>query len=132
MFLEWGFLKIRGCEFVAVVLLDWVRLLFLRVVCLISSSIFNYCKYYIEGEVNFIRFSLVIRLFVLSIVVLILSPNLIRILLGWDGLGLSSYILVIFYQNESSSNAGILTVLRNRVGDVALLIAAGLILSKGS
>ena len=53
---------------------------------------------------------------------LIISPNMIRILLGWDGLGLVSYCLVIYYQNVKSYNAGILTALSNRIGDVTLLI----------
>lgn len=53
---------------------------------------------------------------------LIFSPNLISILLGWDGLGLVSYCLVIYYQNVRSYNAGIITVLSNRIGDVALLL----------
>jgi NADH-ubiquinone oxidoreductase chain 5 len=53
---------------------------------------------------------------------LIVRPNMIRILLGWDGLGLVSYCLVIYYQNVKSYNAEILTVLSNRIRDVALLI----------
>lgn len=48
-----------------------------------------------------------------------------RILLGWDGLGLVSYALVIYYQNEKSSAAGILTALSNRVGDAAILCGVG-------
>lgn len=42
---------------------------------------------------------------------------MINILLGWDGLGFSSFCLVIFYQNSSSLNSRIVTVLRNRLGD---------------
>ena len=62
---------------------------------------------------------------------LIISPNIIRILLGWDGLGLVSYCLVIYYQNVKSYNAGILTALSNRIGDVALLIVIAWILNFG-
>jgi hypothetical protein len=45
------------------------------------------------------RFILLVLIFVLSMVFLIIRPNIIRILLGWDGLGLVSYCLVIYYQN---------------------------------
>lgn len=69
------------------------------------------------------RFIIIVLIFVMSIMLLIISPNLIRILLGWDGLGLVSYCLVIYFQNEKSYNAGILTALSNRIGDVAFLLA---------
>lgn len=62
-----------------------------------------------------------------SIRALIFRPNLVRILLGWDGLGLVSYALVVYYQNEKSAAAGILTALSNRVGDAAILVRVGLI-----
>lgn len=110
---------------------DWVSLLFLRVVSLISIFIMVYRIYYIEGEVHNTRFCLLLFSFVFSIFLLIVRPNIIRIILGWDGLGLSSYALVIFYQNEISANSGIITVLRNRVGDARILLSIGWILYQG-
>jgi NADH-ubiquinone oxidoreductase chain 5 len=75
------------------------------------------------GDLNIVRFILLVLMFVVSIMFLIISPNIISILLGWNGLDLVSYLLVIYYQNVKSYGAGILTVLSNRIGDVALLIA---------
>jgi len=80
-----------------------------------------YRNEYIEGDIYLDRFINLVLLFVLSIVLLIVRPNLISLLLGWDGLGLVSYLLVIYYQNRKSYNAGIITALTNRLGDVALL-----------
>jgi NADH-ubiquinone oxidoreductase chain 5 len=56
----------------------------------------------------------------------------ISILLVWDGLGLASYLLVIYYQNVRSYGVGMLIVLSNRIGDVALLIAIAWIINFGS
>jgi len=86
---------------------------------------------YIAGDFNINRFIYLVLAFVLSITFLIIRPNLISILLGWDGLGLVSYVLVIYYQNEKSANAGILTALTNRIGDVAILLAIALLSSRG-
>jgi len=79
------------------------------------------------NDLRFSRFIFLVFMFVLSIFFMILSPNIIRILLGWDGLGLVSYCLVIYYQNEKSANSGIITILRNRVGDVAILLRISLL-----
>ena len=79
---------------------------------------------YIARDGGFVRFHLLVMTFVLSMVLLILSPNLVRALLGWDGLGLSSFLLVIYFQNRKSYNGGLLTVLSNRVGDVFMLLGA--------
>lgn len=51
--------------------------------------------------------------------------------MGWDGLGLVSYCLVIYFQNYKSYNAGILTVLTNRIGDVAILLGIAWIFNNG-
>lgn len=101
------------------------------IVLFISSLVIYYREDYMYGDVNINRFIFLVLLFVLSIMFLIIRPNIIRILLGWDGLGLISYCLVIYYQNVKSYNAGMLTALSNRVGDVALLIVIAWILNFG-
>ena len=94
-----------------------MRLLFIGFVLFISSIIMFYRNEYVEGDLYLHRFINLVLLFVL----LIISPNLIRLLLGLDGLGLVSYLLVIYFQYRKSYNAGIIAALRNRLGDVALL-----------
>lgn len=84
-----------------------------------------------RGDNNINRFLYLVLGFVISMGFLIIRPNLVRILLGWDGLGLISYALVIYYQNEKSANAGMLTALSNRIGDVAILIRISIIFSMG-
>lgn len=125
--IEWLFLNFNSINVEFFMLIDWISCLFIRIVILISSIIILYRIVYMRGEVWIDRFVKLVNLFILSIIFIIISPNLIRILFGWDGLGLSSYCLVIYYQNYLSYNSGIVTVLCNRIGDIGLLIAIRLI-----
>ena len=75
------------------------------------------------------RFIFLLFSFVLSIFIIVFRPNLFRIIIGWDGLGITSFLLVIYFQNKSSINAGLITVLTNRLGDVLILRAITIILS---
>nr|YP_009865015.1 NADH dehydrogenase subunit 5 [Linuparus trigonus]QKE42653.1 NADH dehydrogenase subunit 5 [Linuparus trigonus] len=129
--LEWDFCFLNSCSMVMSLIFDYVSLLFLSAVLLISSMVLFYSGDYMEGDKSFNRFMYLVLAFVGSMMLLILSPNLISILLGWDGLGLVSYVLVIYYHNEKSANSGMLTVLSNRVGDVAILLSIGLMLGLG-
>lgn len=131
VFIEWEVISINSINIVITLLLDWISLIFISFVLIISSLVIFYRKEYIRRDYKINRFIILVLIFVLSIILLIISPNLIRILLGWDGLGLVSYCLVIYFQNVKSYNAGILTALSNRIGDVALLLVIAWILNYG-
>jgi len=68
------------------------------------------------------RFSWLVFLFVISIFLLVFSGNFFLVMVGWDGLGLVSFCLVIFYSNSARLESGLITVFSNRVGDVFFLI----------
>nr|ARH55176.1 NADH dehydrogenase subunit 5 [Sericus brunneus] len=132
LMLEFEILSFNSNLVVMSVLFDWMSLLFMSFVLYISSMVIFYSDEYMGSDLNINRFILLVFMFVASMMFLIISPNLISILLGWDGLGLVSYCLVIYYQNIKSYNAGMLTALSNRIGDVALLISIAWMLNYGS
>nr|YP_009349994.1 NADH dehydrogenase subunit 5 [Hexacentrus unicolor]AQM40168.1 NADH dehydrogenase subunit 5 [Hexacentrus unicolor] len=131
VFIEWEIFSLNGSGVVMTLLFDWMSLLFMSFVLFISSLVIFYSDEYMYGDEYINRFIILVLMFVLSMMFLIISPNLISILLGWDGLGLVSYCLVIYYQNVKSYNAGMLTALSNRIGDVALLMAIAWMLNFG-
>nr|AYW52344.1 NADH dehydrogenase subunit 5 [Entiminae sp. ACP-2013] len=132
LFLELSILNLNSISIVMTVFLDWISLMFMSFVLFISSMVIFYSEDYMSGDKSLKRFILLVAMFVLSMMFLIISPNLISILLGWDGLGLVSYALVIYYQNVKSYNAGMLTALSNRIGDAALLMSIAWMLNYGS
>nr|YP_010528182.1 NADH dehydrogenase subunit 5 [Aelia fieberi]UXW64336.1 NADH dehydrogenase subunit 5 [Aelia fieberi] len=129
--LDWEVITLNSCSLSMSIYLDWMSLLFMSSVLIISSMVVLYSSSYMSGELFKVRFLFIVLLFVASMLLLIISPNLISILLGWDGLGLVSYCLVIYYQNYKSYNAGMLTILSNRIGDVAILISISWLMNMG-
>ena len=130
LFLDWELIKINEFSLNIPILLDVYSGRFLSTVSTIAACIYLFSLRYIGAEVFFLRFHLLVFSFIVSIVLLILRPHLIRILLGWDGLGITSYLLVIYFQRTKSFNAGMVTALSNRIGDVLLLISVGLLASE--
>nr|YP_010032691.1 NADH dehydrogenase subunit 5 [Cletus rubidiventris]QOW08012.1 NADH dehydrogenase subunit 5 [Cletus rubidiventris] len=132
VFMDWEILTLNSCCISMILLLDWISLLFMGSVMFISSMVIYYSDDYMMNDDNKVRFLILVLLFVLSMMFMIISPNMISILLGWDGLGLVSYCLVIYFQNYKSYNAGMLTILTNRIGDVAILLSIALMFNNGS
>nr|YP_009142410.1 NADH dehydrogenase subunit 5 [Trilophidia annulata]AKH04346.1 NADH dehydrogenase subunit 5 [Trilophidia annulata] len=132
VFVEWELFSLNGSMVIMTFIFDWMSLIFMSFVMYISSLVIYYSNDYMYGEKNINRFIMIVLMFIFSMGLLIISPNLISILLGWDGLGLVSYCLVIYYQNVKSYNAGMLTALSNRIGDVAILISISWMLNFGS
>lgn len=130
-FIEWYVYNLNRVDINIYLYFDWISLIFIFTVLLISSIIIFYCIEYIEYDKFKNRFFFLVFLFVLSIILIILSPNIIRILIGWDGLGLISYCLVIYYQNYSRYNSGILTIIINRIGDVMILMRISILFILG-
>nr|UGN61622.1 NADH dehydrogenase subunit 5 [Cryptocercus matilei] len=132
IFIEWSIVSLNSSSIVMTFLFDWMSLIFMGFVFFISSLVILYSDDYMHGDLNMNRFIVLVLMFVVSMMFLIISPNMISILLGWDGLGLVSYCLVIYYQNIKSYNAGMITFLSNRIGDVALLMVIAWMLNFGS
>lgn len=130
-FLEWNFFFINRFIINMFLYIDWIRIIFMFTVLLISSIIMIYRREYINSDINKNRFFYLLFLFIISIIFIIISPNLMRILIGWDGLGLISYCLVIYYQRYSSYNSGMITVLINRIGDVFILVSLSILIIFG-
>ena len=97
-------------------------LIFALTVIVVRVSIAIYRSYYIVTSVGIKFFWLVKGIFVLSILTLLSNGSLFMLFIGWDGLGVSSYFLVVYYNNWKSQSAGIITILTNRTGDVCLFL----------
>ena len=121
--IDWVFFSSPSRPLHLTLIVDTYGLVFSCTVLFISANVIIFTHFYIAEDPFINRFVALVLRFVLSINFLIFIPNLISLLLGWDGLGLTSFLLVIYYQNPKSLAAGIITALTNRIGDVLILIS---------
>ena len=104
--------------------LDGLSLLMLGMVTGVGFLIHIFASWYMRGEQDFARFFSYFNLFVASMLLLVLGDNLALLFLGWEGVGLCSYLLIgYYYQNPANGVAAIKAFTVTRIGDVFLLIA---------
>nr|YP_010564709.1 NADH dehydrogenase subunit 5 [Nymphon australe]UZA61086.1 NADH dehydrogenase subunit 5 [Nymphon australe] len=109
-------------------IVDIYSLSFSAFVCLISSSVFLFSSVYMYLDNYLIRFFSLLMMFVISMILLIFSANILTSLLGWDGLGFVSYVLVIYYPNKFSLSGGMMTIMTNRLGDSFMLLSVSMMM----
>ncbi len=104
--------------------LDGLSLLMLGMITGVGFLIHIFASWYMRGEEDFARFFSYFNLFVASMLLLVLGDNLALLFLGWEGVGLCSYLLIgYYYQNPENGFAAIKAFTVTRIGDVFLLIA---------
>nr|UIF91934.1 NADH dehydrogenase subunit 5 [Crenidorsum sp.] len=119
---EWKIVEMECNTMIFNVMLDWKSAFFIFTVMLITSSIIMYSKFYMPS-ISKTKFIKIILTFVASMVMLILSPSMISMLMGWEGLGMSSFILIMFFMNKKSLMSSLYTMIMNRLGDIMLMIS---------
>jgi NADH-quinone oxidoreductase subunit L len=108
--------------------LDALSLVMMLVVTGVSFLIHLYSTAFMEGDEGYARFFAYMNLFVGMMLVLVLADNLLLLYLGWEGVGLCSYLLIGFwYRDPTNANAGRKAFIVTRVGDTAMIIGLFLI-----
>jgi NADH-quinone oxidoreductase subunit L len=97
----------------------------------VGALIHLYSIGYMQGEERYSRFFAYMNLFAASMLVLVLGSNFLLTFLGWEGVGLCSYLLISFwFERNSAAVAGKKAFITNRVGDFGFMLAMFLIFSK--
>jgi NADH-quinone oxidoreductase subunit L len=104
-------------------LIDKFSAIMLVVVLSISSIVHLYSIGYMKEETDFKRFFSYIALFTFSMILLVISNNLVQLFIGWEGVGLVSYLLIgFFYKKQSAIKANLKAFLVNRIGDMFFIL----------
>ena len=108
--------------------LNIFNIIFSIVVLIIRSLVYLYRKFYFHFTIKF-NYKINLIIFIFSIIILINRNNFILLLIGWDGLGISSFFLVSYYFNRNRLISGLITFFFNRLGDSFIIIFCSLIIS---
>jgi NADH-quinone oxidoreductase subunit L len=104
-------------------LLDPLSAVMALIVTGVSFVIHVYAIGYMHGETGFRRFFVYLNLFVFAMLLLVLGDNLVVMFIGWEGVGLCSYLLIgYYYEKKSASDAGKKAFIVNRIGDFGFLL----------
>ena len=119
----WSWMDVGGFHPHIALYLDALSLLMVLVVCFVGFLIHWYSTEFMEGDEGYSRFFAYMNLFVASMLVLLLGANLLLLFLGWEGVGLCSYLLIGFwYTDPANGRAARKAFYVTRVGDTAFII----------
>ena len=124
-------LSLGGVTFSMGFYLDSVTVIMLIVVTLVSSLVHIFSMGYMHGDPRYPRFFAYLSLFSFSMLFLVVSDNLLGIYIGWELVGLCSYLLIGFwFEKDSAANACKKAFLTTRVGDVGMFIGMMMLFTK--
>ncbi len=111
-------------------LIDSLSVVMMIVVTLISLLVHVYSIGYMRGDPGYVRFFAYLSLFTLAMLLLVMADNFLLLFIGWEGVGLVSYLLIGFwYTRERAPSAGLKAFLVNRLGDFGFLLGMGALLA---
>jgi len=104
--------------------LDPLSSIFMLIVTGVGLCIFVFATGYMHGDTGFYRFFAYMGLFMFSMLVLVMGSNFVMMFVGWEGVGLCSYLLIGYYFNrQEAANASRKAFITNRVGDFGFMLA---------
>ena len=114
--------------------LDPLSSIFMLIVTGVGLCIFVFATGYMHGETGFYRFFAYMGLFMFAMLVLVMGSNFLMMFVGWEGVGLCSYLLIGYYfDRQEAANASRKAFITNRVGDFGFALAIfGIIATFGS
>ncbi len=126
---EW--FRVNGIQINFGFQIDQLSLMMVMIITGIGSLIHLYSIGYMSHDKGFYKFFTYLNLFIFSMLLLVMGSNYLILFIGWEGVGLCSYLLIGFwYTNEEYGKAARKAFIMNRIGDLALLIGIFMLASQ--
>ena len=120
---NWIYVGIISMDFIFIN--DNLTAIMIVVVNSISSLVHYYSRFYMEGDPHLPRFLSYLSFFTFLMLILVSSSNLVQLFIGWEGVGLCSYLLVSYwYTRNSAVKSALKAILVNRFGDLGFIMGS--------